>query len=154
MKKHIALTALLTVVALAGCSNDSDKEAGDDGSASSSTSAAAEAAYEGPTIPDGEYEKLVEAPKRLHVRYKFADGAWTEFHDAGTAGSDLEPGSHGTYAYDDDGNLLLDEPCCGVTVLEWQADGDRLTLTAIGPDEALADPMTKVMRDGDYTKVE
>lgn len=157
MKIRIVLAVLVSTAALASCgSDDTDKDARNNVTAPASTPAATVSAHDGPTIPPGQYEKFVSTAKRkpLHVLYKFEDGTWGEFNNGETAGGDLEPGSHGTYTYDADGNLVLDEPCCGVTVLEWHADGDRLTMKAIGPDAALADPMVHVMRDGAYTKVE
>jgi hypothetical protein len=166
-RTSFATAAILLLVAVCGSNADSSEPAG---APTPTTSKPAGAAYDGPTIPAGIYvktftERDVErlgvgavygdrfAPDGTAVVvYKFGDGFWSESN--GPTEDSVEPGSDGSHSYDDEGNLVLDEPCCGETVLTWSLDGDALTMVAVGPEGALADPMTHLMRAGTYTRAD
>ena len=85
------------------------------------------------------------------VVYKFADGVWTQY--SGSTQDQLDPGSDGTHHYDDDGNLVLSEQCCGDSTLTWSWDGTQLTMALASGDQPLL-PIDHLMRDGLYTKTE
>lgn len=166
-----AMVVAILAASLTGCSSDPPDHAGSsaDSSMSSATSTQSpEAGYDGPTIPAGVYTKTFDkahvdklgltgvydggfnADGASMVVYKFDDGTWSE--SSGGTDRQLEVGSHGEYTFAHDGDLVLNETCCGDTELTWSLEGDQLTLKAVGPDAALADPMTKLMRDGTYTR--
>ncbi len=83
------------------------------------------------------------------VAYRFKGDSWTQF--GAFSESTLTPGSSGALSYDDSGRLVLSEPCSGETIIRWKLTGEKLTMKVTGPEAALADPMTKIMRDGTYS---
>ena len=173
MKSAIVL-ALMATASLAACSsNDSTSDRADQSSGPAPTTASASsdataAAYEGATIPEGTYRKEVTRadiekaglspadfdygnwPRGRNgiVTYRFQGDSWTQF--GAFSESSLTPGSSGTLAYDDKGRLVLSEQCCGDTIIRRKVAGESLTLKVVGPEAALADPATKIMRDGTY----
>jgi hypothetical protein len=161
MRIRIVLAISAAALALSACGSTEEPTTKE---SSPAISTPTEASYDGPTIPDGTYEKLL-SPKEaaaligedrarelwpksgsLHQVYKFAGTSWTELNADGEA--PLQKGSDGTLSYDEAGRLVLHEPCCGDTAITWTVDGDTLTMKTEGGD----DPMDRVMRDGTYTK--
>ncbi len=174
MKSPILLVIPMLLLPTAGCASSDSSTAstgsGDEPAGASTKPTGTEAAYDGPTIPPGVYEKTFTEKyvKRLGlldlydggfspdgtsmVVYKFEDGFWSE--SSGPTRETVDEGSFGTHDYDEDGNLVIHEPCCGDGVLTWSLDGDILTMKMISPTVAVADPLTQLMRDGSYTRTE
>ena len=90
----------------------------------------------------------------LTVTFKFGDSSWTQFGNYN--GGVPQPGDEGTYAYDDEANLLLTSSSGGTLTLEWQVSGDRLTLRMPEEDSAPSGEMAivRMMTEGDYQRVQ
>ena len=180
MRSLVALAIGSAALTLAACGAGSSS--GPDvtlpsgtGTAVSASTAAEAPAYDGPTIPTGAYTKEVTL-KQIHrlgielgvddvmkfdpdqlsadgtglVVYKFAQDEWTQF--SGPDADHLLPGSFGTQTYDEDGNLVISEPCCGDSTLTWSWDGRALKMVMIKSPIVKVVPMDHLMRDGTYTK--
>ena len=165
-----ATFALTASFLLAGCDAQAPATAPDPRPSSSAagTPSSSEAAYDGPAIEPGTYTRKVSVkdvkalgqdPSMLPdllgpdgkglVVYKFEGSAWTEFH--GPDDDQLERGSFGSHRYDENGHLVLSEPCCGESVLVWNSDGSTLHMKLQnGATEPT--PIDHLMRDGVYTK--
>jgi hypothetical protein len=168
MRTRTAIALASAALTLAACGSDD---------ASSPTPAAAgsgmsdAASYDGPTIPAGTYTKTFTRAdvKRLGltdddldpgqlgrdgtglVVYKFSGSDWTEW--SGPDEASIDVGSSGTHAYDDDGNLVFSEPCCGDSVLSWSLEDGQLTMTLLSGEVPVL-PIDHLMRDGVYEKTE
>ena len=75
--------------------------------------------------------------------YKFAQDEWTQF--SGPDADHLLPGSFGTQTYDEDGNLVISEPCCGDSTLTWSWDGRALKMVMIKSPIVKVVPMDHLM---------
>lgn len=146
-----ALACLTALLAVAACSSSADPgdEAAGPTSAGSTAPAAVETssapAYDGPTIPDGDYRRVLDdAAKRqagvtlsnaalewgpdgtMTNTLRFRGDQWAQVADYGDGAPTV--GASGTISYDQRGRLLVDEPCCGRSRFTWDLDGDELTM--------------------------
>lgn len=151
-----ALTALLLVTILVGCSDDTSSTA-TDGSTSPTTTpndpspASSEPEKPGEAIPDGSYAKTVTVAEaremgitdqgflnqfgkdgRTTYVLKFAGDRWTHFTVEGVP----EPGDLGTLAYDARDKVAMtseSDGCPGcVGTYDWSLVGDHLILKLVG----------------------
>jgi TRAP-type transport system periplasmic protein len=134
--------------------------------------AATAPAAKGNTIPDGTYSRVVTradgealglddeildaigigADGEMPVAIEIANGRWTYYvtNDAGIR----EPGTGGTYRYDDAGHWVAHEECCDETAaFDWTLAEDVLTLSGAAVD-CPCDPnellVWRFLFEGDY----
>lgn len=181
--KTIAAIAML-VLSSGGCATDpADTEAPTTQGSSASTGSTgsgepAEPTYDGPQIPDGDYERiltsadldkvgLIRVPAEwapddtLTNRLRFDGESMAQL--ANYDGGPMVVGSSASIDYDADGRLILDESCCPPGGYTWNVTDDTLTLTpdvpwmkknAPGFDvERHDDKMWMLMTGGTFTRV-
>jgi TRAP-type transport system periplasmic protein len=94
----------------------------------------------------------------LAVAFEFTDdGRWTQLADYSGTGA-LESGDFGTYAYDDEGRLVITSNSSGcrgcVGVIEWTLDDEVLRM-ALVPYDGMPrpyDPIEILMTNGEYVQ--
>ena len=145
MSIRIRLAIGLALLPLTACSSGEPTASNDSSPIAPTTATPAKSAYDGPTIPDGDYQRLITQKVKTRLGITLSD-AELGFAPDGTltniirflgdqwvqlANHNGEPptvGSHGTLSYDQHGRLIVDEPCCGSSRYTWKLDGDKLTL--------------------------
>lgn len=165
---------------LVACSGEGSASSTDPTPVLSDSAVAGTSEYAGPTIPDGDYRKVITRKdwRRLGIDMSdrelelAPDGTltnvirilgeqWVQL--ANYNGDTPAVGSHGTLRYDEQGRLVVDEPCCGRSRYTWTLTDDELELVpdlefakaehsdydADGPDWL----MWRMMSSGVYTKV-
>jgi hypothetical protein len=148
MSIRIRLAIGVALFSLTACSSDEPTTSTDSSPSSPTAPTSAtptEAAYDGPTIPDGDYQRVITQKVKRRLGITLSD-AELEFAPDGTltnvirilgdqwvqlANNNGDPptvGSQGTLSYDQEGRLIVDEPCCGNSRYTWKLHGDKLTL--------------------------
>jgi hypothetical protein len=181
MSLRTTVTIAILVLSGGGCATDPadiDATRGPESSASPDSGATTELTYDGPQVPDGDYQRTMTLADLNRVGLARVPAEWApdgtltnllRFDGASMAqlanydGGPMVVGSSGSIAYDVDGRLILDEACCAPGGYTWKVTGDTLTLTPDVPwmeknapgfsVERHDDKMWMLMTGGTFTMV-